>query len=132
MKRCGLSKVELRNDMPSGKVTDDLSDAQLNALAAQYGIEIVTINALGMFNLMDNPAALQQRAEALLAQAQAIHSRALVLCPHCSADDTRSEQQNATTPSPRCGCWRRCLPAMACRGTSSRWASASARCDRRC
>ena len=72
VKRCGLSKVELRNDMPSGKVTDDLSDAQLNALAAQYGIEIVTINALGMFNLMDNPAALQQRAEALLAQAQAI------------------------------------------------------------
>ncbi|MCR2669604.1 inosose isomerase, partial [Salmonella enterica] len=45
VKRCGLSKVELRNDMPSGKVTDDLSDAQLNALAAQYGIEIVTINA---------------------------------------------------------------------------------------
>lgn len=93
MKRCGLSKVELRNDMPSGKVTDDLSNAQLNALAAQYGIEIVTINALGMFNRVDDPAALQQRAEALLAQAQAIHSRALVLCPHCSADDTRSEQQ---------------------------------------
>ncbi|MTD09122.1 TIM barrel protein [Serratia sp. YC16] len=93
VQRCGLSKVELRNDMPSGKVTDDLSDAQLSALAAQYGIDIVTINALGMFNRVDDPAALLQRAEALLAQAQAIHSRALVLCPHCSADDQRSEQQ---------------------------------------
>ena len=61
MKRCGLSKIELRNDMPSGKVTDDLSDAQLNALAAQYGIEIVTINALGMFNRVDDPAAAAAR-----------------------------------------------------------------------
>ncbi|WP_129543447.1 TIM barrel protein [Serratia sp. 1D1416] len=93
VKKCGLSKVELRNDMPSGKVTDNLSDAQLNALAAEYGIDIVTINALGMFNLPDDAAALQQRAEALLRQAQAIRSRALVLCPHCSADDSRSERQ---------------------------------------
>ncbi|CAI0987400.1 Predicted sugar epimerase [Serratia entomophila] len=93
VKQCGLSKVELRNDMPSGKVTDDLSDSQLNALAAEHGIEIVTINALGMFNLLDDAAALQQRAQALLSQAQAIHSKALVLCPHCSAGDARSEQQ---------------------------------------
>ncbi|CAI1116161.1 TIM barrel protein [Serratia quinivorans] len=96
VKKCGLSKVELRNDMPSGKVTDHLSNDQLNALAAKYGIEIVTINALGKFNLMDDQAGLLKNAEALLAQAQAIHSQALVLCPHCSADDRRSEEQKKT------------------------------------
>lgn len=96
VKRCGLSKVELRNDMPSGKVTDNLSNDQLNALAAKYGIEIITINALGRFNLLDDQAGLQKNAEALLSQAQAIHSQALVLCPHCSADDRRSEEQKKT------------------------------------
>ncbi len=96
VKKCGLSKVELRNDMPSGKVTDNLSNDHLNALAAKYGIEIVTINALGKFNLPGDSAILLQNAEALLSQAQAIHSQALVLCPHCSADDRRSEEQKKT------------------------------------
>ncbi|MGE6303827.1 TIM barrel protein [Serratia liquefaciens] len=96
VKKCGLNKVELRNDMPSGKVTDNLSNDQLNALAEKYGIEIVTINALGMFNLLDDQAALLKNAEALLSQAQAIRSKALVLCPHCSAGDNRSEEQKKT------------------------------------
>ncbi|NWA23112.1 TIM barrel protein [Serratia liquefaciens] len=96
VKKCGLNKVELRNDMPSGKVTDNLSNDQLNALAEKYGIEIVTINALGMFNLLDDQAALLKNAEALLSQAQAIRSKALVLCPLCSAGDNRSEEQKKT------------------------------------
>lgn len=96
VKRCGLSKVELRNDMPSGKVTDNLSNDQLNALPTKYGIEIITINALGRFNLLDDRAGLLKNAEALLSQAQAIHSQALVLCPHCSAGDRRSEEQKKT------------------------------------
>lgn len=96
VKKCGLNKVELRNDMPSGKVTDNLSNDQLNALAEKYGIEIVTINALGMFNLLDDQAALLKNAEALLSQAQAIRSKALVLCPHCSAGDNRGEEQKKT------------------------------------
>ncbi|CAI1169877.1 Predicted sugar epimerase [Serratia liquefaciens] len=96
VKKCGLNKVELRNDMPSGKVTDNLSNDQLNALAEKYGIEIVTINALGMFNLLDDQAALLKNAEALLSQTQAIRSKALVLCPHCSAGDNRSEEQKKT------------------------------------
>jgi len=96
VKKCGLNKVELRNDMPSGKVTDNLNNDQLNALAEKYGIEIVTINALGMFNLLDDQAALLKNAEALLSQAQAIRSKALVLCPHCSAGDNRSEEQKKT------------------------------------
>lgn len=93
VKKCGLSKVELRNDMHSGKVTDNLSNEQLNALATEHGIEVITINALGMFNLLEDKAALLKNAEALLVQAKAIHSKALVMCPHCNASDRRSESQ---------------------------------------
>lgn len=93
VKKCGLNKVELRNDMPGGNVTDNLSNVQLNALAREYGIEIVTINALGNFNLSADKTGLQARAEALLMQAKAIHSKAVVLCPHCNPDDQRSSVQ---------------------------------------
>ncbi|MHA7849019.1 TIM barrel protein [Serratia sp. D1N4] len=93
VQRCGLNKVELRNDMPSGSVTDNLSDAQLNTLAAEYGIEIVTINALGQFNLLEDKAALLTRTEALLVQARALQCQAVVLCPNCNAGDRRSEAQ---------------------------------------
>lgn len=79
VQRLGLHKVELRNDMPSGKVTDNLSHEQVKALAQQYGMEIITINALYPFNRMDDE--LLARAEALLQEAQAIGARALVLCP---------------------------------------------------
>lgn len=64
--------------MPSGKVTDNLSNDQLNAVAAKYSIEIITINALGRFNLLDDQAELLKNAEALLSQAQAIHSQTLM------------------------------------------------------
>ncbi len=93
VKQCGLSKVELRNDMAGGKVTDNLNDDQLNALAMQYGIEIVTLNALGMFNLLEDKSRLLKRTEALLAQAKAIHSKAVVMCPQCDAGDRRSDVQ---------------------------------------
>ena len=46
----GLNKVELRNDLPSGKVTDDLSHQQVRELADRYHIEILTINAVYPFN----------------------------------------------------------------------------------
>ncbi|QCR34705.1 TIM barrel protein [Nissabacter sp. SGAir0207] len=93
VKKCGLNKVELRNDMPSGKITDDLSAEQVNALAQKYGMEIITINALGRFNLGAERAQVLANAEAMLKEAQAIHCQALVLCPHCSADDSRSDEQ---------------------------------------
>ena len=50
----GLSKVELRNDMPGGSVTDDLSTDQLRALTDRYHIDIITINALYPFNHIDD------------------------------------------------------------------------------
>ncbi|MGD9426291.1 TIM barrel protein [Pantoea sp. NSTU24] len=79
VQRLGLSKVELRNDMPGGSVTDDLSVDQLRALTDRYQIDIVTINALYPFNRIDND--LLERAEALLRTAQQTGARALVMCP---------------------------------------------------
>ncbi|AHG20032.2 inosose isomerase [Chania multitudinisentens RB-25] len=93
VKKCGLNKVELRNDMPNGGITGHLSNEQANLLATEYGIEIVTINALGKFNLLHDKAALLANAEALLAQAAAIHSKALVMCPSCDTQDRRSDTQ---------------------------------------
>ncbi|MFD1800886.1 TIM barrel protein [Mixta tenebrionis] len=79
VQRLGLNKVELRNDMPSGKVTDDLSHEQVRTLAKRYGMEIITINAVYPFNHMDDD--LLNRAEGLMKEAQAIGAHALVLCP---------------------------------------------------
>ncbi|MFL4557062.1 TIM barrel protein [Yersinia kristensenii] len=93
VKKCGLNKVELRNDMLGGKVTDELSSAQLNALADKYGIEIVTINALQYFNLPEHRPALLKETENMLKQAKAINCRGVILCPNCSANDRRSAEQ---------------------------------------
>lgn len=90
VQRLGLNKVELRNDMPSGKVTDDLSAAALRALADKYQIEIVTINALYPFNRADD--ALLAKAEALLQEAQAIGAKALVMCPLNEGNEISPQQ----------------------------------------
>jgi len=75
----GLNKVELRNDMRSGKVTDDLSHEEVRELAQRYGLEIVTINAVYPFNQADD--ALLAKTEGLLKDANGVGAKALVLCP---------------------------------------------------
>lgn len=66
--RLGLNKVELRNDLPSGKVTDDLSHQQVRELAARYHIEILTINAVYPFNRRSEE--VRQLTESLLKEAR--------------------------------------------------------------
>lgn len=99
VQRLGLNKVELRNDMPGGKVTDNLSAEQLVALKEKYEIEIVTINALYPFNRPDD--ALLAKAEALLQEAQRIGAWALVMCPlnegvAISSDETLAAMRTLT------------------------------------
>ncbi|QHB34391.1 TIM barrel protein [Yersinia canariae] len=93
VKKCGLNKVELRNDMPSGKIADELSTAQLNALTDKYEIEIITINALQYFNLPEHRSALLKEAESMLKQAKEIRCHGIILCPNCNANDRRSSEQ---------------------------------------
>ncbi|EKW5589799.1 TIM barrel protein [Raoultella planticola] len=75
----GLNKVELRNDLPAGKVTDDLSHQQVRELADRYHIEILTINAVYPFNRRTEQ--VRGLAESLLQEARAIGAKSLVLCP---------------------------------------------------
>lgn len=79
VKRTGFNKVELRNDMPGGKVTDDLSHVQVRDLAEKYGLEIVTINAVYPFNQLTDE--VLKKTEGLLRDAQGVGAGALVLCP---------------------------------------------------
>ena len=74
----GLGKVELRNDLPGGRVIDDLAPARVAELAAKHRIEILSINALQKFNL---PAALEKATrelEALIELSRSIGCRAIV------------------------------------------------------
>lgn len=75
----GIHNVELRNDMPGGSVTDDLSGDEVKALARESGIRIITINALYPFNQLNEE--VLQRARQLLSDAQAVGAESLVLCP---------------------------------------------------
>ncbi|MEW5290735.1 TIM barrel protein [Erwinia papayae] len=77
--RAGLHKVELRNDMPGGSVTDSLTHQQVRELASQYQIDIVTINAVYPFNQRSHE--VRQLTEHLLNEARETGAKALVLCP---------------------------------------------------
>ncbi len=119
--RLGLNKVELRNDLPSGKVTDDLSHQQVRELAARYHIEILTINAVYPFNRRSEE--VRQLTESLLKEARAIGAKSLVLCP---LNDGSEVPASETTGALRDR--RRCSPSMASTARWSRWASRKARC----
>lgn len=117
----GLNKVELRNDLPSGRVTDDLSHQQVRELAERYHIEILTINAVYPFNCCTEQ--VRNLTESLLQEARAIGAKSLVLCPlNDGREVSASETLNALHQlSP-------CLLFTVCRGWWSLWASRKARC----
>jgi 2-keto-myo-inositol isomerase len=90
----GLSMVELRNDLPNGRITDGTEAEQVRELADRYGTSIVSINALQKFNLLSHlPAAMEELNE-LLELSAAIHCPAIVLCPLNDEEDTREPQQS--------------------------------------
>ena len=113
----GLNKVELRNDLPTGKVTDDLSHQQVRELADRYHIEILTINAVYPFNRRTEQ--VRGLAESLLQEARAIGAKSLVLCPLNDGSEVR------------CAICRRCFRFTACGAWLNRWVSRRAHCDLR-
>jgi 2-keto-myo-inositol isomerase len=90
----GLGKVELRNDLPGGKIIDDLSPEQVKKLSARYRIQILTINALQKFNLPSNLAKATQELKGLIDLARSIGCRAIVLCPNNDTADRRTPEQS--------------------------------------
>ncbi len=85
----GLTKVELRNDLPGRDVTDGLPASKIAEMAERHGIEIITINALQKFNLAAVRAKATEELERLLEAAATIRCGALVLCPNNDTGDTR-------------------------------------------
>jgi 2-keto-myo-inositol isomerase len=85
----GFSKVELRNDLPGGKVIDGLSASRAAALAQASGVHVITINALQKFNLKAARQKAADELERLLDLAAEIRCPAIVLCPNNDAADAR-------------------------------------------
>ncbi len=85
----GLAKVELRNDLNGRDVIDGLPPPRAVALAEQYGVRIITINALQKFNLKAVRAKAMEELEKLLDLAAAIRCPAVVLCPNNDTKDSR-------------------------------------------
>ena len=90
----GLGKVELRNDLPGGRIIDDLTPDQVRKLAAKHRIQILTINALQKFNLPSNLAKATQELKGLIELARSIGCRAIVLCPNNDTADRRTPEQS--------------------------------------
>ncbi|WP_058973850.1 TIM barrel protein [Type-D symbiont of Plautia stali] len=75
----GINKVEIRNDMKSGSVTDGLGGEVVHSLTQQYGLEIETINAVYPFNQLSEE--VLEKTRGLLKDARETGAKALVLCP---------------------------------------------------
>jgi 2-keto-myo-inositol isomerase len=85
----GLSKVEIRNDLPGGTVIDGMAPAKAAELAKRYGITILSINALQKFNLKSLLENKQAELGRMLELGAGLHCTALVLCPNNDKQDHR-------------------------------------------
>lgn len=97
VQKCGLNKVEIRNDMPSGKILDDLTPEQFNELTKKYNIEVVTINALYPFNQPAKREQVTKTAIEMLETAKAVGAKAVIMCPYNEPDSRSTAQRIGDT-----------------------------------
>jgi 2-keto-myo-inositol isomerase len=88
-----LNKIELRNDLPGGKIIDDYAPEQLKELSKKYGVEILTINALQKFNLGAMLPETIKELKKLINLSLSIGCKAIVLCPNNDVNDKRSSKE---------------------------------------
>ena len=88
----GLSKVELRNDLPGARIVDGMAPEKAAALAQKCGVRVITINAQQKFNLGSVKDRVLRELEELLDTAQALGCPAVVLCPNNDTRDTRDAE----------------------------------------
>ena len=86
----GIGKVEIRNDLGGTDPIDGLKAAEASRLAADHGVEVISINALQQFNLAAARPKATAELEALLELAQGIGCKAVVMCPNNDSADARS------------------------------------------
>jgi len=85
-----LNKIELRNDLPGGKIIDGYTPGQLKELLLKYGVEILTINALQKFNLGAILPETIKEMKKLINLSLSIGCKAIVLCPNNDVNDKRN------------------------------------------
>jgi len=85
-----LNKIELRNDLPGGEITDGYSHEQFKELSKKYEIEILTINALQKFNLAAILPETIKELKKLINLSLSIGCKAIVLCPNNDVNDKRN------------------------------------------
>jgi 2-keto-myo-inositol isomerase len=93
--RLGISKVELRNDLPgrTGDILDGLKPADLRNLTRNEGVDSISINALQKFNLPSRRKACIEELKRLLELSASIDCPAVVLCPNNEQNDARTPKQ---------------------------------------
>jgi len=88
-----LNKIELRNDLPGGKIIDDYTIENFNALSKKYGVEIIAINALQQFNLSDILSEKKTELREMITLAASINCKAIVLCPNNAFSFQKNERE---------------------------------------
>lgn len=88
-----LNKIELRNDLPGGKIIDSYTPGQLEELSKKYEVEILTINALQKFNLSAILPETIKELKKLINLSLSIGCKAIVLCPNNDINDKRSSEE---------------------------------------
>jgi len=88
-----LNKIELRNDLPGGKIIDSYTPRQLKELSKKYEIEILTINALQKFNLTAILPETIKELKKLINLSLSIGCKAIVLCPNNDINDKRGSEE---------------------------------------
>ncbi|GAG71483.1 unnamed protein product [marine sediment metagenome] len=92
-KNLDLNKIELRNDLPGGKIIDSYTPGQLKELSKKYGVEILTINALQKFNLAAILPETIKELKKLINLSLSIGCKAIVLCPNNDVNDKRGSEE---------------------------------------
>ena len=88
-----LNKIELRNDLPGGKIIDGYTPGQLKELSKKYGVEILTINALQKFNLAAILPETIKELKKLINLSLSIGREAIVLWPNNDVNDKRGSRE---------------------------------------
>jgi 2-keto-myo-inositol isomerase len=89
----GLNKIELRNDLPERGIIDTYSPEEIKDLLKNYGIEILTINALQKFNLGEVLQQAIKELKELINLSLSIGCKAIVLCPNNDVNDRRNSKE---------------------------------------
>jgi 2-keto-myo-inositol isomerase len=88
----GVNKVELRNDLPGTGIIDSYLPDQVKRLSENYGIDILTINALQQFNLGAVLPDVLKELKELIDLSGSIGCEAVVLVPNNDRRDKRAAE----------------------------------------